>query len=123
MVLYIYLFIVYSIFKRHCFTQKILVVNSGHYKAVLGIHTRKSKIKSQCKELIMSLTTTKKWNVSEARKLTMVKSKVFLFEIYQVPWVLNYERMVMHLFEIYTLYFTIETFIFLYIFHMSCFCN
>ena len=49
----------YLIFLRHCFTQKILIFISGPYKAVLGIYTRKNKIKFQCKGLLTSLATVK----------------------------------------------------------------
>ena len=49
----------YLIFIRHCVTQKILVYISGPFKVVLGIYTRKNKIKFQCKGLLTSLTTVK----------------------------------------------------------------
>ena len=50
----------------------------------------------------------KKWNLREARKLTMV---FFFKKKCQRTGVLNYKRMFRHLLEIYTLYVTIETFI------------
>ena len=49
----------YLIFLRHCFTQKILIFISRPYKAVLGIYTRKNKLKFKCKGLLTSLTTVK----------------------------------------------------------------
>ena len=92
---------------RHCFTQKILVFISVPCKAVLGIYTRKNKIKVSMQRIVNESDYCKKWNLREARKLTMV----FLKNIYQGTGVLNYKRMFRHLLEIYTLYVTIETFI------------
>ena len=65
----------------------------------------------------------KKRNASEAKKTDFGNEESILFEKYQGTGALNYKRIFMHLFEIYTLYITIETFTLLYIFHVSCFCN
>ena len=65
----------------------------------------------------------KKRNASEAKKTDHGNEESIFFEKYQVTEALNYKQIFMHLLEIYTLYVTIETFILLYIFHVSCFCN
>ena len=65
----------------------------------------------------------KKRNASEAKKADNGNEESILFEKHQGTGALNCNRIFMHLFEIYTLYVTIKTFILLYIFHASYFCN
>ena len=97
---------IFNIYKT-LFYAEILVFISVPCKAVLGIYTWKNKIKVSMQRIVNESDYCKKWNLREARKLTMV----FLKNIYQGTGVLNYKRMFRHLLEIYTLYVTIETFI------------
>ena len=104
-------------------TLILQVVISGPNKAVLGINTQKNKKKVSMQRIVNESDYSKKRNASEAKKIDHGNEESILFEKYQGTGALNYKQIFIHLFEIYTVYITVETFILLYTFHASCFCN
>ena len=63
---------IFNIYKTLFYAENTVVFFSGPCKAVLGIHTRKNKLKVSVQRIVNESDYCKKWNMREARKLTMV---------------------------------------------------